>query len=97
MSNQIIAQIVKYCRTHVNINPKGKPTNRRTGDGGFYYALIMDLAEKYRREHGLDYPPGLPCYECRNLIDNGETCISMSKSHGTKYFHPICAYRKNII
>lgn len=96
LSRNVICNVVKYCRVHVHVDAKGMPTNRRTGNGGFYYALIMEIARTEELE-GYPYPRGLPCYDCREMIAEGETCISGSKSNGKKYLHPMCAHRRNII
>ena len=97
MNKNVIGNVVKYCLEHVDVDARGKAIKKRTANGGYYYALITEMAIAAGETVKGGYPEGLPCYDCREMILNGEECISCSKSNGKKYLHPLCAYRRNII
>ena len=97
MNYNIIKTVVRYCDTHVSKDAARNVIMKWTGDGGYYYCLIAKYADLCRNTKGLDSPDGLPCFECRQIIYDGQNCVSMAKSNGKKYFHPQCAWKLNII
>jgi hypothetical protein len=44
-----------------------------------------------------DLQIGLPCYECRKIIELGEQCISRRVNRTRKYYDIRCARNKNLI
>lgn len=44
-----------------------------------------------------DLTVGLPCYECRKIIEIGEQCVSRRANRTRKYYDMTCARKKNLI
>jgi hypothetical protein len=44
-----------------------------------------------------DLKVGLPCYECRRIIELGEQCVSRRVNRTRKYYDITCARNKNLI
>jgi hypothetical protein len=44
-----------------------------------------------------DLQVGLPCYECRRMIELGEECVSRRVNRTRKYYHILCGRHKNLI
>lgn len=44
-----------------------------------------------------DLTIGLPCYECRRIIELGEEYVSRRTNRTPKYYHVSCGIMKNLI
>jgi hypothetical protein len=96
MTQNIMRQLRHYCDEHVDTYADGRPKVNRTGSGGAYYGICA-VYMWHCKEKGLDDIDGLPCFNCNEIIYERETCISMAKGNGKKYYHMKCAVEKGII
>ena len=96
LTGNVIGRIVTNVRSTILVDHDGVPTQWKNGKGGLYNRLILQIANLAAKK-GATFPDCLPCFDCRNMIFKGNICICMNRQSGRKYFHPICAWRKNII
>ena len=96
MTQNIMHQLRNYCNEHIDKHADGRPKVSKIGTGGAYYGICA-LYMWHCAKKGLADVDGLPCYNCNEIIYDRETCISMAKGHGKKYYHMKCAVEKGII
>jgi hypothetical protein len=83
MSRRIAARMINYCRRFIDNYPNAT--------GCIYQRLISQMT------NNTDLLEGLPCWECRGLIELGDQCISRRTNRSCRYYHTACAKMKNLI
>jgi hypothetical protein len=83
MSRQMATLMIKSSKQFVNDYPNAS--------GCVYQQSMASLSDDS------NHLQGLPCYECKCLIELGDECIRKRSNKSSKYYHTDCAKEKNLI
>lgn len=83
MSIRLCVKIIRRYKQFVDEFPNST--------GCVYQRLIAEMSDDK------DMQFGLPCYECRRIIELGNECVSRRVNRSRKYYDMTCARNKNLI